>query len=517
MNLTLLQEQMSRLQQQLVSLQESSSQQIARLEEELKECKLENSLLRQKLDALVRRCFGKKSEELDRAQLELLLSGLERSEVPTPPPAKPASTSAGRRRNGSARVRTPENLEVVKQIIEPKEIQKDREQWKQIDQEVSRQLDYQPGKFFWLEIVRPKYVRKDQRQLPPVVAAAPERASGMAAPGLLAHLLVSKFSDHLPFYRQQFIFWERHGVFITRQQMVLWMRQGTGLLEGIVGCIKEEVRLSSYVQVDETPIKYLDPGKGQCSQGYLWTGLVPGRWVIYEWHPSRATRCLDELLGSEFKGKIQCDGYSAYPAFARNKPQIQLFGCWAHARRGIFEAKEQAPRQAGWILHQMSLLYQWEAQLRRQRAGPATREVMRASHHRMVVERIRRAMIRLQPRYLPKSKMGQAISYILNQWPALARIVDHGEVEWTNNLTENQIRPTAVGKRNWLFFGSEEAGQRNAVVYTLIANCRLHGIEPYEYLKDVLTRLPSTTNHTVSQLTPLKWKEARRKPARQAA
>jgi len=517
MNLVLLQEQFEQLQRQFVELQQSSSQRIAQLEAELKECKLENTLLRQKLDALARRCFGKKSEELDRAQLELLLSGLEQTEVATPPPAQPKGSDRRRPRNGSARVRTPDNLEVVKKIIEPMEVQGDPEKWKEIDQEVSRQLDYQPGKFFWLEIVRPKYVSIDQRQMPPVVAPAPERASGTAAPGLLAHLLVSKFSDHLPFYRQQSIFWERHGVHIARQQMVLWMKQGTVLLEGIVSCVKAELRLSSYVQVDETPIKYLDPGKGQCSQGYLWTGLVPGRCVIYQWHPSRAAKCLDELLGPEFEGKIQCDGYSAYPAFARDKPQIELFGCWAHARRGVFEAKEQAPRQAGWILHQMGLLYQWEAQLREGRAGPRTREVMRASHHRMVVERLQRALIRLQPRYLPKSKMGGAISYILNQWSALERIVEHGEVEWTNNLAENQIRPTAVGKRNWLFFGSEDAGQRNAVVYTLIANCRLHGIEPYAYLKDVLSRLPSTTNRRIEELTPLKWKEARQKPVKQAA
>ena len=334
------------------------------------------------------------------------------------------------------------------------------EQWERISQEVSRQLDYQPGQFFWLETVRPKYVRVEQRELPPVVAPAPERASGMAAPGLLAHLLVSKFSDHLPFYRQQMIFQERHGVSITRQQMVLWMKQGTLLLEGIVRCLKAELQASPYVQVDETPVDYLDPGKGRCGQGYLWTGHVPGVCVLFEWHASRAAQCLDSLLGREFRGKIQCDGYSGYPAFARDKTGIQLFGCWAHARRGLFEARDQAPRQAGWLLQQMSLLFAWEARLREDRAGPALRQALRASHHRMVVERLHRALVRLQPRYLPKSKMGEAIRYLLNQWPALARIVEHGEVEWTNNLVENKIRPTAVGKKNFLFFGAKEAGQR---------------------------------------------------------
>jgi hypothetical protein len=135
----------------------------------------------------------------------------------------------------------------------------------------------------------------------------------------------------------------------------------------------------------------------------------------------------------------------------------------------------------------------------------------------MAVARLHRALIRLQPRYLPQSPLGQAISYALNQWPLLARILEHGEVELDNNLVENAIRPTALGKKNWLFFGSAEAGQRSAVMYTLIANCRLHGVEPYAYLKDVLTRLPRTTNKEVAQLTPRHWKAAQRPPVPLAA
>lgn len=513
MNPASLQPQITALQGQVVTLQTA----FAQTQKELEETRLENKLLRQKLDALARRYFGKTSEQLSSAQLELLLSGLEKTEGVTPAPAKPAPVSRPRQRDGSTRVRTPDNLEVVKTVIEPKEVQAEPEQWKEIGQEVSRQLDYQPGKFFWLEIVRPKYVRLQARELPPVVAPAPQRASGMAAPGLLAHLLVSKFSDHLPFYRQQMIFQERHGVFIQRQQMVLWMKQGVSLLEAIFRCLKDEFRSSPYVQLDETPVKYLDPGMGECSQGYLWTGHVPGRSVIFEWHASRAASCLNSLLGEGFKGKIQCDGYSAYPAFAKDKPGIELFGCWAHARRAVFEAVEQDPRPAGWLLHQMSFLYGWEAQLREERAGPAVRGVFRTSHHRMVVERLHRALSRWQSRYLPKSKLGEAIGYMLNQWGPLSRIVEHGEVEWTNNLVENKIRPTAIGKKNFMFFGSEEAGQGNAVVYTLIANCRLHGIEPYEYLKDVLTRLPYMSHSQVAELTPLNWKAACEKTTRRAA
>lgn len=505
------------LQNQLRELRE----QVALLQEALEQSRRENTLLRQKLDALARRFFGKKSEQLNAAQLELLLSGLAAGTVELTeeeePPARPAPRHA---RTPTRRIRTPDNLEVVRQVIEPELVQAEPEHWKRIGQEVSRQLDYQPGKFFWQETVRPKYVRRDQRALPPVIAAAPERVAehSLAAPGLLAQLLVGKYCDHLPFYRQEQIFWQRHGVFIARQQMVQWTAQSVRLLSGISDCLKRQLQDSPYVQVDETPVRYQDPNlRGRCGQGYLWTALVPGQCVVYEWHTSRAARCLDSLLGKGFAGKLQCDGYSAYPAFAKGKSAVDLLGCWAHARRNFFEAQEQAPRVAAWFLNQIGLLYRWEEELRRNRAGPVLRQVQRSSHHRIVIERLTRALKKFQPRYLPQSLMGQAIGYALNQWSMLEGFLEHGEVEIDNNLVENAIRPTALGKKNWLFFGSEEAGQRSAVIYTLIENCRLHGVEPYTYLKDVLERLPRTTNREVEQLTPLKWWQARQSPLKQAA
>jgi len=505
------------LQTELRALRE----QVAALQEALEQSHRENTILRQKLDALARRFFGKKSEQLNAAQLELLLSGFGETSVELPeekePPARPSPRSP---RTPTRRIRTPDNLEVVRQVIEPKLVQAEPEQWKCIGQEVSRQLDYQPGKFFWQETVRPKYVRRKQRMLPPVMASAPERVAehSLAAPGLLAQLLVGKYCDHLPFYRQEQMFWQRHGVFIARQQMVQWTAQSVRLLSGITDCLKQEIRSSAYVQVDETPVRYQDPNlEGRCGQGYLWTALVPGQGVLYEWHASRAARCLDSLLGEGFAGKLQCDGYSAYPAFAKERPGVDLLGCWAHARRGFFEAQEQAPRVAGWFLNQIRLLYRWEEELRQSRAGPVLRQVRRRSHHRMVIERLHRALEKLQPRYLPKSLLGEAIGYALKQWPLLVGFLEQGEVEIDNNLVENAIRPTALGKKNWLFFGSEEAGQRSAVMYTLIENCRMHGVEPYTYLRDVLERLPRTTNREVDQLTPLKWKQARQSALKQAA
>ena len=516
MNDPALQSQIRLLQEQVASLRQA----LERTRQALEQSRRENTILRQKLDALARRFFGKKSEQLSAAQMELLLSGLVDSTVSgekKEPPARPAPRPAP---SSSQRIRTPDHLEVVRQVIEPELVQAQPDQWKKIGEEISRRLDYQPGKFFWQETVRPKYVRADQRTLPPVMAPAPAQVAdhSLAAPGLLSQILVGKYCDHLPFYRQEQIFRQRHGVFISRQQMVQWTFQSVRLLSGISDFLKNQMRRSGYVQVDETPVRYQDPDlPGRCGQGYLWVASVPDGSVVFEWHASRAAACLDSLLGPGYRGKLQSDGHSAYPAFVKEKEDLKLFGCWAHARRGFFEAKEQAPQVAGWFLNQIGQMYGWERQLRLSRAGPALRQARRRSDSRMVVERLERALPLLRRRYLPKSPMGQAIHYALNQWPTLVRFLDQGEVEIDNNLVENAIRPTAIGKKNWLFFGSEEAGQRSAVIYTLIENCKRHGVEPYTYLKDVLERLPSTTNQEVGQLTPQNWKKARQQQVRLAA
>jgi len=217
MNAASLQTQLDALHAQVASLQQAL-QETQQVNEALRR---ENTVLRQKLDALARRFFGKQSEQLNAAQLELLLQGLTEGseEAVAAEDESPAMVSPRTPRPNPRRVRTPENLEVVREVIEPELVQAEPDQYKRIGQEVSRQLDYQPGKFFWHETVRPKYVRRAQRELPPVVAPAPERVADhcLAAPGLLAQLLVGKYCDHLPFYRQEQLFWQRHGVFIARR------------------------------------------------------------------------------------------------------------------------------------------------------------------------------------------------------------------------------------------------------------------------------------------------------------
>jgi len=271
------------------------------------------------------------------------------------------------------------------------------------------------------------------------------------------------------------------------------------------------VMAGGYVQVDETPIDYLEPGNGKTKQGYLWTGSRPGGDVFFHWATSRAATCLEEFVPATFTGTLQCDGYSAYRTFINNHslPAV-LAGCWAHVRRKFYEALESAPRLAGWLLGQIQHLYRTEARLRERRAGPVLRAAIRASESRPIVKRIGRALIRLKAggRHLPQSPLGTAIDYTLGLWPTLEVYLADGRVEIDNNLVENAIRPTAVGKKNWLFVGEADAGERSAIIYTVIECCRRRGLNPFNYLRDVLTRLPNMTNRQIPEVTPAAWQKS---------
>ena len=215
--------------------------------------------------------------------------------------------------------------------------------------------------------------------------------------------------------------------------------------------------------------------------------------MVFHWETSRAATCLDNIIPVDFGGTIQCDGYEAYDCFARRRGgQIVLAGCLAHVRRKFYDARETAPKVAGWFLKHFQNLYALEAQLRNARAGPKLRQAERASLSRPVLARLHRALVRLKTahRFLPRSLMGKAIDYALNQWPSLLVFLEDGRLEIDNNLIENAIRPTAIGKKNWLFIGEAQAGERSAIIYTIIECCRRRGLDPFAYLRDVFTRLP---------------------------
>jgi transposase len=485
------------------------------MRQEMTAVRQENTLLRQKMDALVRRVFGSSSEQINPAQLQLFLQGPPESNAPAvvPPaavfPTKPASKAR------ESKPRLPENLPVIEEVLEPDAVKAEPQAWRCIGQEVSEQLDYEPGRFFRRRTIRRKYVHKADHDRAPIVAPLPEclQERGLAAPGLLAHVLVSKYCDHLPLYRQEHIYQRRHHLPLPRQTLARWVELAADWLRPVYDQIRTGVLAGGYVQVDETPIEYLEPGHGKTRQGYFWTCSRPGGDVVFRWETSRAATCLQNLIPVDFRGVLQCDGYSAYRAFADSRNgHIRLTGCWAHVRRKIYDALEQAPRTAAWLLGQIQQIYAVEAALRERRAGPKWRAALRASHSKPVVHRLERAFVRLRAshRYLPQSLLGQAIDYALGQWPNLTAFLENGQLEIDNNLVENAIRPTAVGKKNWLFVGEAGAGQRGAIIYTLIESCRRRNIDPYAYLRDVLTRLPRMTNHQIAEVTPEAWAKSRR-------
>jgi hypothetical protein len=302
--------------------------------------------------------------------------------------------------------------------------------------------------------------------------------------------------------------------------MVRWVELAADWLEPIYKEIRREVFSNGYVQVDETPVRYLDPGYGKARQGYLWTAHRPGGDTVYHWETSRAAECLRRVVPVDFKGIMQTDGYEAYPCYARSRAgAVRLAGCWAHARRGFFEAQEESPRLAGFILLQIRHLYALEKRLKQERAGPALREARRLAESIPILRRLKKVLLRLQMRrqILPKSNFGKAIAYALERWEELETYACEGRVEIDNNPCERSIRPTAVGKKNWLFIGEAHAGNRSAIVYTLIECCRRRGIDPFAYLKDVLTRLPAATNWTIGELTPGAWAAAQVRPIAAAA
>jgi transposase len=496
-----------------------------RLSEESAQQRVEIKLLREKIDALVRKLFGASSEKVDPSQLLLMLQGLDGpGKAPEPVAAEVPRCSAVPSPPRSRAPRIPAHLPVVEEVIDPTPVQACPDAWRCIGQEVTEQLDYEPARFFRRRLVRRKYVRRDQPLTAPLIAplcTLQDRC--LAAPGLIAAVVVGKYVDHLPLYRQEQIFATRQGVNIPRQTMVQWMGLAADWLRPIYERLQTGVLGGGYVQIDETPIRYLVPGNGETKLGYLWTCARPGGDVVFHWQTSRAATCLEAIVPRDWEGQLQSDAYQAYTAFVRRhnaragREAITLAGCWAHVRRAIWEARETAPRTVGWLLALIAQLYMIERQLRARHAGPALRQAVRSAHSALIVRRLGRALVAIRGKHLPQSALGRAITYALDQWPTLERFLEDGRLEIDNNTVENAIRPTAVGKKNWLFIGAADAGQRGAILYTIVESCRRRGIDPLAYLRDVLTRLPQMLMSEVDSLTPEAWAKAQGASRRKAA
>jgi transposase len=487
---------------------------VSRLQSTLSAVQVENKLLRQRLDLFLKRYFGgSKSESLDPKQLELLLAGLE---ALTEPVAQAAVVAPVRSRSAVRAVRQPlpAHLETERVVLEPQEVVQQPEGWRKLGEEITEELDWKPAQFIRRLYIRPKYANAERIIIAPLPARLIEK--GLPGAGLLTQVIVSKYEDHLPLYRQAQIYRQRHRVELSRQTLCGWVEAGADWLNPIYREMKAALQARDYLQVDETPIRYLDPDvKGKSQKGWLWTYSHPRDDVVFDWNVSRSREGPREFL-KNFKGRLQTDGYGVYESLERERNgELILIGCWAHVRRGFHEALGEG-RTVAWIVGQIGLLYGLEKQLRLRQAGPNLRAAVRAWQSRPILTRLRRAMELASRRVLPQSLLGQAIDYAVNRWETLMRFVDEGSLEIDNNLCENAIRPTAIGKKNFLFIGHPDAGQRSAVIYSVLGSCRRHGINPAQYLQDVFERLPTAKTSDLKSLTPAGWAKAQRQLQRRA-
>lgn len=488
---------------------------LLRSENELQ--KSEIRLLQEKVQYLLKKLFGRSSERLNPDQMQLALEelrdlqdALELAKNSVEEAQEKPESMRGKRKPLDARIPADLPTEVI--IIEPDEVMENPELWEKIGEERSEQLDVTPTRFFKTITIRNKYKKIDDRSVAPIVAPAPKRLieNSYASAGLLRHIILSKYCDHLPLYRQEQIFKQRFGVEISRKTMGGWMHLMANWLSLIYEALRNEIRASGYIQADETFIKYQDPKKDYCPNGYLWAYHSPGVGVLFEWYPSRAAKCIDSML-CDYQGLLQSDGYVGYtswlnnPKHATEKTQIIHAACWAHARRKFIESSGHPV--AAKIVKRITKLYRIETKLREN--PNLDRAAYRKTHAVEHLEQIKEILQTEQSRTLPQSAFGKSIRYTLERWDMLTEYLEHPALEIDNNLVENAIRPTAIGKKNWLFFGSPNSGQDSAILYSLIETCRKLGLNPAEYLRDLLEALPTMKQSEIENWTPAKWNTTR--------
>ena len=375
---------------------------------------------------------------------------------------------------------------------------------RRIGEDIAEKLDYTPGVFSVERHIRGKWVCATCETLIQAPVPAHVIDKGMPTSGLLAQVLVAKYADHLPLYRQEGIF-ARAGLAIPRSTLAQWVGQCGVALQPLVDALKDEMLTYRVLHADETAVAMLNPGAGKTHRAYLWSyctgAFEPMKAVVYDFAEGRAGHHAQTFLG-EWRGTLVCDDYAGYKAlFAQGVTEA---GCMAHARRKFFDLHVNHSSQiAAAALPFFAHLYRIEQQVadldadaRRRRRQAEARPIIDALH----------AWLSAQRQKVPSgSSIARAIDYSLHRWAALTRYVDDGQIPIDNNWVENRIRPIALGRNNWLFAGSLRAGQRAAAVMSLIQSAKLNGHDPLAYLRDVLTRLPTQPARRTSELLPHRW------------
>lgn len=372
-----------------------------------------------------------------------------------------------------------------------------------IGEHVSEKLDAKPLEFFVRRDVHPQYACRACETVTAVPVAPTIIDRGIAAPGLLAQVLIAKYVDHAPLYRQEGIF-ARSGVAIPRSTLAEWVGVCGVRLQPLVDALRSELLASPVLHADETPVALLDPGAGKTQRAYLFayaTASAGHPLVVFDFCNSRSGKHAARFLG-DYRGALMVDDFAGYNALFTQG--ITELGCMAHARRKYFDLHQaNQSTQALEALERIAELYRIEATVKD--LAPQDRHRYRWQHAKPRLDDFHRWLLTLRQATLDGSGLAKAIDYSLKRWSALTRYLDDGRYPIDNNRIENAIRPIALGRRNWLFVGSESAGRRAAAIMSLLATAKANGHEPYAWLLDVLTRLPATLNRDIGQLLPHRW------------
>jgi transposase len=471
--------------------------------------RVENEKLSNELARLKKLITGAKSERFIPAEnaLQLALQGFAGEDSATPAVATEQITYT---RKKSKQIFTPHgrnplpaHLPRTEIIIEP---ECDTTQMKKIGEDVTEELDYEPGKLYVNRYVRPKYARNGGDGV--VIGTLPTRPieKGIAGAGLLAHLAIGKYVDHQPLYRQrkQFL---RHDVKLPASTIGDWLRRTCELFLPLYELKRTLINRARYLQVDETSIRVQDSDtKGKCHKGYYWVYHDPlDRLVFFDYQNSRSRDGPEKML-SDFSGFLQTDGYAGYDAFG-SRSSITHLACFAHARRYFVDAVvNDASNRAEWMLLRIQKLYDVERLARQSGYSHEQRCELRQTEALPVLSEMKAWLETERQQVLPKSGLGQAMAYMLKFWQRLNLYTTDGRLEIDNNLVENAIRPVALGRKNYLFAGSHDAARRGAIIYSLVVTAQLHDVEPFRYLKDVIARISDYPHKQLADLLPQNWK-----------
>jgi len=474
------------------------------------EQKLINAALRHELDQLKKMIFGSKHERFvpasPESQLTLGLAVEAIANVTTETVAVTTTKTISKATTAPiahpGRSPLPAHLRREETILEPAAI---AEGSKKIGEEITEELEYEPGELYVKKYIRPKYAvaATEEGSVQVVIAPMPVRPveKAIAGSGLLAQIIIDKYVDHLPLYRQQQRF-ERSGVNLSDSTISGWVSAVCNLLMPLYEALKQQILNSGYIHADETYIKVLDNSKkGTTHRGYFWVyNNSPGRLVLFDYQDGRSAEAPKELLNS-FKGYLQTDGYSVYEDY-ENKEGITLLHCMAHARRKFIEAQNNDTARSAYVLEQMQQLYAIERDCKEKNLSDEQKQSVRQRKAAPILEHLGKWMKEQYVQVLPKSPIGQALAYSIQRWDKLAIYTTNGMLGIDNNPVENSIRPVAIGRKNYLFAGSHEAAKRSAMLYSLVGTCKMHNLNPFTWLKEILTIIPAYPVNKIKYLLP---------------